>query len=195
MRGFPTLMFLDAEGTKLTQPSGRDVASFASTATALSELADLKKRIEKGEKGLEGKLLAAELALGSVDYPAAKERLAKIKKLDDATKAKIAKLMIDAEVGHLFSNAGRDPEKLAAIQERLVAMAKEGKVPTGRTARQFWSSLMQWAEKNQDVAVYEKAVNWFKSQFGDDSRYADYFATLDQKLAEMKEAAKVEPKP
>ena len=195
MRGFPTLMYMDADGKKLTEPGGRDVASFASTAKSLTELSELKARIEKGEKGLDGKLLAAELALGSVDYPAAKERLAKIKKLDDATKAKIAKLMIDAEVGHLFSTAGRDPEKLAAAQVRLVAMVKEGKVPTGRSARQFWSSLMQWAEKNQDVAVYEKAVNWFKSQFGNDSRYADYFANLDKKLAEMKETVKSEPKP
>lgn len=195
MRGFPTLMFLDAEGTKLTQPGGRDVASFASTATALSELADLKKRIEKGEKGLDGKLLAAELALGSVDYPAAKERLAKIKKLDDATKAKIATLMVDAEVTHLLTSAGRDPEKVAAAQERLVAMLKEGKIPTGSSAGQFWNGVRQWSDANNDVATYEQAVNWFKTLYADEPRAKTYLEGLDKRLAEMKETAKAGVKP
>jgi hypothetical protein len=188
-------MYMDAEGKKLTEPGGRDVASFASTAKSLSELSELKTRIEKGEKGLDGKLLAAELALGSVDYPAAKERLAKIKKLDNATKAKIAKLMVDAEVTHLFASAGRDPEKTAAARERVVAMLKEGKIPAGRSAGQFWNSIMQWAEKNNDAATYEKAVNWAKAKYGDEPRAKSYLENLDKKLAEMKETAKTGVKP
>lgn len=195
MRGFPTLMYMDADGKKLTEPGGRDVASFASTAKSLSELSELKARIEKGEKGLDGKLLAAELALGSVDFPAAKERLAKIKKLDDATKAKIATLMVDAEVTHLFASAGRDAEKVAAARERVVAMLKEGKVPAGRSAGQFWNAVMQWADANQDAATFEKAVNWAKKQYGDEPRAKSYLENLDKKLAEMKEAAKAEVKP
>jgi hypothetical protein len=195
VRGFPTLMYMDADGKKLTEPGGRDVASFASTAKALSELSELKARIEKGEKGLDGKLLATELALGSVDYPAAKERLAKIKKLDDATKAKIVKLMVDAEVTHLFASAGRDPEKVAAAQERLVAMLKEGKIPTGRSTSQFWNAVMQWAETHKDVAIFERAVNAAKAQYADEPRAKAFLENLDKKLAEMKEAAKVDPKP
>lgn len=194
-RGFPTLLFLDADGKKLTEPGGRDVASFAATGKSLAELSDLKTRIEKGEKGLEGKLLAAELALGSVDYPAAKERLAKIKKLDKATKAKIAKLMIDAEVTHLFASVGRDREKAMAAGERCVAMLKEGRVPEGRAAGQFWNGVMQWADSKQDAEIFEKAVNWAKAQYADEPRAKSYLENLDKKLAEMKEAAKAKPKP
>lgn len=188
-------MYMDADGKKLTEPGGRDVASFAATAKSLSDLADLKERIAKGEKGLGGKLLVAELTLGSVDFPAAKERLAKIKKLDDATKAKIAKLMVDAEVSHLFTSAGRDADKVAAARERVVAMLKEGKIPAGRSAGQFWNAVMQWADMNKDAATFEKAVNWAKAQYGDEPRAKSYLENLDKKLAEMKEAAKVEPKP
>ena len=194
-RGLPTLLFLDADGKKLSEPPGRDVATFASTATALGKVSDLKARVAKGEKGLEGKLLAAELELGTVDFPNAKARLAKIKKLDDETKAKITKLMVDAEILHLFTEAGRDQEKLAAARTRMAEMLRAGKMPGTRAESRFWSSIMQYADENGDAELFEKAVNWAKAKYADEPRAKTYLENLEKKLAELKEGKKEEPKP
>lgn len=194
-RGFPTLLFLDADGKKLTEPNGRDVATFASTGKSLGELAELKRRIEKGEKGLDGKLLAAELSLGSVDFPTAKARLAKIKKLDDATQATIAKLMIDAEIMHLVSDAGRDQEKMKAAGARMAEMLKAGKVPGPRAEATFWSGIMRYADQTGDAALFEKAYNWAKNKYADEPRAKSYLENLAKRLDEMKAASKEDPKP
>lgn len=194
-RGFPTLLFLDADGKKLTEPNGRDVATFAATGKSLADLAELKRRVEKGEKGLEGKLLAAELTLGSVDFPTAKARLAKIKKLDDATKATIAKLMVDAEILHVFAEAGRDADKQKAARARMAEMLKAGQMPGTRAESRFWSSIMQYADETGDAALFEKAYKWAKEKYADEPRAANYLANLEKKLEEMKAAAKEKPKP
>lgn len=185
-RGFPTLLFLDAEGNKLTEPSGREVANFVSTQTALGEWFDLKARVDKGEKGLGGKLLAAELALGKVDFPTAKARLAKLDKLDDKTKARIAKLMIDSEILHLIESAGRDEEKQKAAQKRMMEMLQAGMKPGESAAYPFWNSIMRYAEEIGDADAYGQAVAWFKETFGSNPRAKDYIADLEKKLAEMK---------
>jgi hypothetical protein len=194
-RGFPTLLFLDAEGEKLTEPSGREVANFASTQKALNDWFDLKARVEKGEKGLDGKMLVAELELGKVDFPTAKARLAKLKKLDDKTKAHIAKLMIDSEIMHLINDAGRDADKMKAAQKRMMEMLKAGAQPGPNAAYPFWNSIMRYSEEIGDAEAFGKAVAWAKETFGSNPRAKDYLAGLDAKLAEMKKAAEENPKP
>ena len=196
-RGFPTLLFLDADGKKLTEPNGRDVAAFAATGKSLADLAELKRRIEKGEKGLDGKLLVAELTLGSIDFPTAKARLAKIKAktLDGSTQEKIAELMVDAEILHVFAEAGRDAEKQKAARARMAEMLKAGQMPGPRAESRFWSSIMQYADDNGDAALFEKAYNWAKNKYADEPRAKNYLENLANKLEEMKAAGKgpVEP--
>ena len=68
------------------------------------------------------------------------------KKFTNLTKAKITKLMVDAEILHLFTEAGRDQEKLAAARTRMAEMLRAGKMPGTRAESRFWSSIMQYAD-------------------------------------------------
>jgi hypothetical protein len=186
--GFPTLMYLDASGKKLADQNDRSVAGFRKTATSLSAMTDLRARIAKGEKGLGPKLLIAELNLGQVDFAEAQKRFKSFKKIKPEAKKKIAALLLDAEVANLINSAGRDREKYMALGKTFAKMVKAGRVPTGNSATQFWSSIMTYAEEKSDAGLYEKAYNFLYEKFGSDERYAEHFKDLAKKLAAMKKA-------
>ena len=186
-RGFPTLLYLDADGKKLAEPAGRSVDAFRTTATALTARAKLQKRIAAGEKGLEAELLVAELELGSVSFTEAKERLAKIEKIDEKLSKRLDQLLIDAEVRHLYEGASRDREKRAAADQRFAEMAKEGKVPTGMFESFFWSRVEMAAREAKDVELYEKTVAALNKLHSDNPRAKRYLETLAKRLEEMKQ--------
>ena len=103
--------------------------------------------------------------------------------------------MVDAEILHLFTEAGRDQEKLAAARTRMAEMLRAGKMPGTRAESRFWSSIMQYADENGDAELFEKAVNWAKAKYADEPRAKTYLENLEKKLAELKEGKKEEPKP
>ncbi len=171
IRGFPTLKFLDAEGQELTEPNGRDVASFQATQTNLAAYADLKRRVDAGEKGLGPKLLLAEIGLGKVKFPEAQARFAKMKKLKPAVKADLEVALLNSEVTHLLDSIGRDEEKSKEVGAKFAAMVAEKRIPTGDSAIMFWSLILNHAETTTDAKLYKKALDFFVGKFGDEKRY------------------------
>lgn len=192
-RGFPYLIFIDGEGKKLGEPGARSVEAFRTTQGTIAEVLSLREKVAKGDKKLASQLLIAELKMGMVDFPEAKKRMAELKKLSDADKATLAGLLIDAEVA--FEMAKVDSrEAMTKFQEKMVAFWKEGKIPTGKAAGDYWQAVMSWADQNKNIKAFEAGVAYMKKQWGSEPRAKSYLETLDKKLAEMKEAGE-EPKP
>ena len=106
-RGFPSLAFMDAEGNILAKPQSRSVTAFESTRTALIEHADLVKRIEGGEKGLDATLLLCEYALGKVDSAAFKTRSESLADVSDEQKTAIAQINTDSAFLELVQQSRR----------------------------------------------------------------------------------------
>ncbi|MBK8096871.1 MAG: hypothetical protein IPK26_07180 [Planctomycetes bacterium] len=159
-RGFPYLVFMDAEGEVTAKQGERTVAAFQATLSALSAVADLQKKATAGDKVATVDLLLAEMTLGRLDLAAAKARAEKalaLGALDGERKQKLDGALIGLEVEDLMAGA-RTREAAAEMAEKCLAMLKEGRVPTGRVARTFYLQAMSAAEKVNDAKTYETAL-------------------------------------
>jgi hypothetical protein len=193
IRGFPTLMILDASGKKVATPDGRDIASFSATIASLEALDSLRARKDAGEVGLEASILLARLQLGSIDFKqAAKQRkaLVKPKKFEssqwEADLVEIDALLFNLKLADMFQNAGRDPDKQAELGEKLYVMAKNGRFASGPMTYQYWSQVMLVAKKKKDVKVYEAGYNALHAMFKDNPRAKKVLAEMKAELDAMR---------
>lgn len=167
-RGFPTLMFLDAEGEILGEPGGRDVASFDKTLGALMAIADLEKRIAAGEKGLKDDLFIAQLAMNQFKTVAEIEEKAKsFKKLTKEQKATIAKAIVGKKVEAAMNSMERGPDAQIKVGKKFKAIYDEGIYPEGDMEGPFWGFLMEYAESERDAKTMEVALGHVKRIFGE----------------------------
>lgn len=183
-RGFPTLMFLDAEGNILAQQGDRSVAGFEATLASLQRWRDLKQRADKGDKGVEVDLLLVELQLGKVKFADGKARAARIPMLTGEQKAQLDQLLLDAEVGELL-----EADDEGAAKTRLAEIAASGRQPSKEHRTGFWYALSQHAEAQKDLALFEKAYEGLKAELADEPRAAKFLEDLGKKLEEMKKGA------
>lgn len=183
---------MDAKGNVIHQQRERSVAGFRAAAAALPVIADLKKRIEAGEKGLDYEYLMARWDLGQVEYEEIKKVAAGLKKLTKEQRAKLAVVLVDAEVDYLGNSTRvRDQEAREAATRaagpRLKEIMKSGhKLDENRTGM-CWSVLMSYAELESDVELFAEGVAWYKKQYADEPRAARFLKSLDERLAEMKD--------
>jgi len=158
----------------------------------------LRAKVAAGDKKSAPKLLMLELEMGSVSYADAKAQMATFKKLDPEMKKKMAKMLFNAEINEIMSTIDSQ-EAFEKAGATFAKYAREGKIPTGDTAIQFWSAVSQWADANVDPELYEKSYAFLKDKFGDDKRYDDHFKQMGERLEAIKveaaEAAKEDPKP
>lgn len=193
-RGFPTLAFMDAEGNVVAQPQARTVASFGKTRDAIGTHADLTKRIEAGEEGLDAELLLAEHALGKVRGDAFKTRAEAITKATDEQKAAIATILTDEEIMQTAMNARRGGMEAAA--KALLAMDEAGKRPSTQRAKQmFWGTLGSYAVESRDPALAKRAADGMKGALAADKsagamNYVKGFEERATKLASWKDFSK-----
>ncbi|MBL7008826.1 MAG: hypothetical protein ISR76_07490 [Planctomycetes bacterium] len=185
-RGFPTLQFMDAEGNTLAEPAGREVKDFEATLKQLAELEDLRARIAKGEKGLEAKLFLAELEMGKYGFEEAKEKAKQFPKLTAEQKKRVAKLLLNAEVNDLLGKITSE-EAMLETAVRMKELLDEGRIPDGEAGDGFWSILMDWADRNSDAGVFEKALAALKAKYGEEEGAKAYFDRQEARLKEMKE--------
>ncbi|HYC77815.1 MAG TPA: hypothetical protein VEI02_09325 [Planctomycetota bacterium] len=160
-RGFPYLVYMDADGGVLGSPAGRTVAAFdeglATAQAAKAKRADLEKRAASGDKNAAAELLEDDLKSGRCDADAAKKRMAAMSGIDPAVKARLESRLLDAEVSTIVGKA-KGPEDLPKIAEELKALKAAGRVPTGDSAQTFWSVLFQASLKAGDAKGAEEAI-------------------------------------
>ena len=199
IRGFPTLMFLNADGDKVGEPGGRSVEAFGGTLNDLKALDAIRARIASGEKGLSAALLLREMNMGAVSFADASSRRASLEKPKNMKKkawnellADIDGQMVNLEIGDLLEGAGRDKEKHEALKATFYAMAKEGKVATGDLLYPFWSSAMEHAKGEKDAAVFGAGLNALEKEYGSNPRARPVLDKMKAELEGMLEVSQVE---
>ena len=188
-RGFPTMKYMDADGNVLGEPSGRDVAAFESTLSAIEAVFALEKRIEAGEEGLEVDLFLAKLDMGSYKYEAAKRKFESLEKLTDEQKKMIAAKLVNLEVEDLLNGLTSDDD-VPAVAKRFKEMLDAGTIPTGDMGGMFWNILAYQAEKDKDSKMMLKAIDALAIQFEGDAGALEWLDGKRTMVAEWeKEAA------
>ena len=189
--GFPTLMYMDADGAKLGEPEGRDVSDFdaglAKAADLQKQLTDLRARVAKGDEKAKVGLFLVEFELGMISFEDAKAKAKTLKDLTPEQKKKLKQMLVNGEVNELLAGI-RSEETMLEAAAKMKAMLEEGKIPTGDAADNFWSILMEWASRNEDIPVFEKALAALKKKYADNERAKPFFEMQEAKLKEMKEA-------
>lgn len=184
-RGFPTLLWLDAEGDKLASQGDRTVAGFRKTGSALIALQNLEKADRTEEQEVE--YFLARIALGQMDFAAAKEAAKKLKANDELA-AQIDAALLNLEIEEKLK-AVRTRDEAAETGKEFAEMVKAGRAPTakGINTAQFWMMVSEHAYDESDAKLFEQCVNQVKAALGDNKRYARVFQMLDQRLAELKQ--------
>ncbi|MDP7062981.1 MAG: hypothetical protein QF489_08655 [Planctomycetota bacterium] len=187
-RGFPTLMFLDAEGEILGEPGGRDVASFDKTLGALMAIKDLEKRIAAGEKNLDDDLFMAQLAMGQFKtVKEIEEKAQSFKKLTEEQKSTIAKAIVAKKVEEAMNNMERGPDGQAKLGKKFKAIYDEGIYPEGDMEGPFWGFLMEYAESEGDAKTMEVALDHVKRIFGKEEWAKGLIEEKEASLKKIKE--------
>jgi len=183
--GFPSLAFMDADGNVLAKPSGRSVKDFESTLAALGVHADLEKRIEAGETGLDTLLLLAEHDLGKVDGATFKTRSEALTDATDEQKKRIAQIIIDSEILKIAGQTRRSG--IAGPAKQLLAMMEAGKMPSAgpRVAPRFWSVIHSYAMAERDPELARKAADGMKAALADDKQAASYIERFDDQATKL----------
>jgi hypothetical protein len=186
--GFPTLMFLDAEGEILGKPSGRSVEAFDKTLGALMAISDLEKRIAAGEKNLKDDLFMAQLAMGQYKTAAEIEEKAKsFKKLTKEQKATIAKAVVGKKVEAAMNSMERGPDAQIKVGKKFKAIYDGGIYPEGDMEGPFWGFLMEYAESEKDGKTMEVALNHVKRIFGKEEWAKGLIEEKEAALKEIQE--------
>lgn len=181
--GFPSLVFLDAEGNKLGQPQGRSVEAFQSTLDSIEKVQKLREKDDR-TAAENAELLLARLQLGQLSLEEAKAECEKLgDEVDKEQKAKIDNAIVLLEVESIMQRHGRDRQ--AAFAE-LAKMVEAGRVPTGEASANFWFGVSQHAQSEGDVQLFEKALSNFESAVGDNPRGKQFAERMRQQLEEMK---------
>ena len=190
-RGFPYLIYMDADGNKIGQPQGRDVESLKKGAAQAQSLLELRAKVAGGDTSLAADLLVAELELNVLTYEEAKQSrdaLVAPKKGKRKWKAKIGQidaLLVGLEVDSLLAAAGRDVDARAELQKTFYQMAKDGKVP-GKFNRGFWYAAMEEAKAQKDADIFEQGYNAHLEAYGSNSRAKPMLDKLKQELKDLK---------
>jgi len=182
-RGFPTLKFLNAEGKALGEPQGRDIASFDAVITKIKNLDELRERIKKGEKGLDAKLLLAELKMGAVDFADAKKRFASIKKIKPEVKAEIETAIIGLEFNEIMSSMTEENYK--ELGAKVAEMARTGRIPGGYDKDMFWQVVAGWADENGDLPLLKKGYKYLNEKYGSNERAKQFLDNMKTRIAEL----------
>jgi len=181
-RGFPHLVFMDAEGTVLASPADRTVASFMKTNTELKRIADLQGKTDPASVTA---LVFAKLDMGMMKAADAKEKLSGMT-LTPAQVATLESAMIDDEVNAARANV-RTRDEMLAVGDTYLEMKAKGRVPTGKSAPMFWGTIATTAESKKDVALFEECVTQMKKIAAADPRYARQVDAMETRLKSMKD--------
>lgn len=182
---------MDAEGNVIHQQRARTVAAFQASAAALPVLKDLEKRIAAGEKGLDYDLLMARWDLGQVGYEEIKEIAEGLEDLTEEQQARLAAVMVDAEVDHLVGTTRvRDEAQREAALRRAGPRLKEiltSDHPLSEDRQgTAWSTMLAYAELEGDADLFAKAVAWHRAAYADEPRAERFLASLEARLEKLR---------
>lgn len=192
-RGFPYLVFMDAEGDVITpHKKARSVDGFQETLADVNDFVRLEKMAEKGDKSAVTPLFIAKVKLGRYNFADATAKRKDLPSESKAQKKEIDKLMIGLEADSIISKINRrDRSTLETATKKLLAMYKAGRIPEKHGM--FWFYLLQHGFKSEDPVLAEAAFKGVKEAFGKSIRQ-QWVDMTQKRLDDLKEKAKEKKK-
>lgn len=163
------------------------VASLTQGAERLERHADLKARVDAGEKGLEADLLLAEHAIGLVDGAAFKERAQAL--LETATVAQCAALHLalrEVAFKEVLDTAFEGRQLKEDSVKALLALIEEGGDPPPAIAGRTWSVLAAWAGQALDPDLMERCARGLRQAFPDNAAVRTRAERLEQDARKLR---------
>ena len=188
--GFPYLVALDAAGDVIAQlEGGRTVEGFRAMMTDGAKFVAVRSK-EKKTLDDEIFLLKHDIAMGNADLAAAKTRMAGLKGLNDAQKKELDGALLGLEIQAAMPRA-KSKEEAQAIAltagKQFAEMWSAGREPTAENQiGQFFSAILEHAESVKDAALFEKALDKLRAQFGSKPQNAGFFTKQDERLKALK---------
>ena len=163
---YPYVVFMDATGKIVYKVKGEKLADFEKGFAELRELATLRQKVKAGDKEARFPLLKKELELGKIEFPAAKAKLKKMRRLPRAQKRELDQLMFDSEVLYRAEMTAPKLKARAKTGDRFLKMKeKHAREPTGDAMIPFWRHVMAYAELHRRPDLYEEALDTLKQEF------------------------------
>ena len=190
-QGFPHIVFLDGAGNVLAEHQGsRDAEGFSRTGGKAKSFLDVRAKAEKGDKAAEIDYALAQLELGQIKAAEATGRL-KGRKLTKEQQAKLDTLVAAAEVQEIMATITPEPETQTAAAKKFLEMKKAGKpAPEDDQLFQvYWILMMNLAESQREVALFEECLTALKGRFGKLPQAAAFLKAKDEALKKLKEGA------
>ncbi len=192
-RGFPHLVFLDAEGQVAgvhTDWKNRTADGFAATGKLVKSVPALKAKAAT-DPAADFELFSAQLKLGLLDAAKTKERIAGLKDLTPEQKGVVAGVQANFEVEDAIKTLPRaaTAEQRGELGAKFLEMHKAGRIPSDEMRIQtFYIFIMDHAEAKKDIPSFELALAALKAKFGDNAQAAKFFEDRENRLKKLKDA-------
>lgn len=192
-RGFPTIVALDAKGGVLARGMGRSVEAWGtmmdSAKATATKLADLEKRIAKGDAKAKLELMSVQVDLGQVDLEKAEKTLASDMKLPSELKAKLEGIVNSKKIQNILRSIKRgQPDSITAAGRKLGKMVMSG-MPMPKemnlSMNAFYLGFLA-GEKDKNIPLMEKCIAGM-SKFKKSLR-PGFVDNLEKKLKAVKAA-------
>lgn len=182
--GFPTLMFLDAEGRILETYAGpRTVKGFEDSLVGVQGFLDLVARAEGGDKSAATDVLIRQLELEWFELEEARTRVQALEKVSSKQAKVLEQLLVETEVRCVAAEAGDDPARRQAAGERFLAMWKDKRVPASEAQLYpFWFLMADHAEAIGDKKLFKKIVDEASDALKRNPRYEKVLKKLESRL-------------
>lgn len=185
--GFPTLMFLDADGKVLhVQGAFEDHRTVAALRDSLRALDVIAGAAVAPERVSAAERLWAELVLYRVDAKTARERRAALIDLAGELAIDLDRRIEAVEIDRILEQG--DADGMSKAVEQLHAMVLAGRAPTSVTFRtfRFWAIVLQQALVDQDRAWVDRAWAALQPLGAAESRFADYMKQIAPKVETLR---------
>jgi hypothetical protein len=126
----------------------------------------------------------------------AKKALAELGELPAEKKDRFNAQIFSVELAEVFATVTRDKATRAAAGKRLAEFKSAGRLPAGdREAQSFWTLILDYAEAEKNVKLFEEALAAMKEKFGSNQRMAGFFKQKEDILAGLKGGGENPPEP
>jgi len=177
--GFPHLVVMDVDGSVVREHAAAPtVEAFKQTGAVGTQRLALRKKAAAGDRDAILELALARATAGQITSRKLAREVARAGELTPAEQQRYRKTLTTLRF---------DEAKIYAQGAWFARMLADGLVPEGgerQTA--FFLDILKWAEFQEDVATYERALKEMRRMHGEDQRAAEFFAMADSKLAELK---------
>ena len=191
-RGFPYLVYMNAEGKVEAKVQGRSVKGFSNLGSNLSKFAELTKKQADGDKTVGKDIWLLKVKMGKFSTgQAARDALKALEGVSDDDKKLLEKSLVDMDIVEVVKGIRRgDRAGTIAAGKKFAGWVKAGRVPStdanSGVIYGFWNACLVFAGLEKDVTLFEKSLKALKKEFANNQGAANFFKAKEAVLAKMK---------